>query len=229
MSNLKIVNNGNLLVGIDGNIGAGKSTLLEQITHKYKNDPNVIILKEPIDLWNTIRDENGTTMLCKFYEDPIKFAFPFQIMALHSRYSILKAAITENKNKIIISERTLFTDKNVFAQMLYKQGNISHINYMVYLQCFEELSKDYPVGNIIYVKADPEVCKERIQKRARNGEETIALDYLQDCHNCHEEYLSQIPKICLDGNIDIYKNAHVLEEWLSVVDDLICKHESQIK
>ena len=156
-----IINNGNLLVGIDGNIGAGKSTLLEQISIKYKNDSDVIILKEPIDLWNTIQDEEGNTMLYNFYEDPIKYAFPFQIMALHSRYSILKKAMTENKNKIIISESTLFTDKNVFAKMLYKQGNISHINFMVYLQFFEELSKDYPIGNIIYVKADPEIFKER--------------------------------------------------------------------
>ena len=223
-----IINNGNLLVGIDGNIGAGKSTLLEQISIKYKNDSDVIILKEPIDLWNTIQDEEGNTMLYNFYEDPIKYAFPFQIMALHSRYSILKKAMTENKNKIIISERTLFTDKNVFAKMLYKQGNISHINFMVYLQCFEELSKDYPIGNIIYVKADPEICKERIQQRSRTGEETISLEYLRDCHDYHEQYLSEIPKICFDGNNDIYKNSHVLKEWLSVVDNMIEKHKSTI-
>jgi deoxyadenosine/deoxycytidine kinase len=228
MSEFKM-NNGNLLVGVDGNIGAGKSTLLENIKLKYKNDPNVIILGEPLDIWDTIRDETGTTMLSKFYTDPKTYAFPFQIMALHSRYSILKKAMTENKNKIIISERTLFTDKHVFAEMLYKQGSISYINFQVYLQCFDELCKDYPVENIIYVKATPEVCQERIQKRARTGEETIPLEYLQDCHAHHEEYLLHHQKIVFDGNNDIYKNATLLEQWLNRIDEIVCEHKNKNK
>lgn len=220
-----INNNGNLLVGVDGNIGAGKSTLLESIKLKYKDDPDVIILDEPVNIWDTIRDENGTTMLSNFYSNPKEYAFPFQIMALHSRYSILKKTMTENKKKFIISERTLFTDKYVFAQMLHKQGNISDINFKVYLQCFDELSNDYPVKHIIYVKANPEVCQERVQKRSRTGEETIPLEYLQDCHNHHEEYLSRHHPIIFNGNIDIYKNSLVLEEWLNRIDELVLKHK----
>lgn len=222
------MNNGNLLIGLDGNIGAGKSTLLENIKLKYKNDSEVIILDEPINIWNTICDEQGNTILSNFYTDPKKFAFSFQIMALHSRYSILKKAMSENKNKIIISERTLFTDKYVFAQMLYKQGNISHIDFNIYLQCFDELSKDYPVDHIIYVKANPQLCKERIQKRARVGEETIPLEYLEDCHSYHEDYLSGRQKIIFDGNNDIYTNSNILEEWLSTIDEIINNHKINI-
>ena len=221
-------NNGNLLVGLDGNIGAGKSTLLESIKLKYKDDTDVIILDEPVNIWDTIRDENGTTMLSNFYSNPKEYAFPFQIMALHSRYSTLKKAMIENKNKIIISERTLFTDKYVFAQMLHKQGNISDINFKVYLQCFNELSNDYPVKHIIYVRANPELCQERIQSRSRTGEETIPLEYLQDCHNHHEEYLSRHNPIILDGNIDIYKNSLVLEQWLGHIDELVLKHKNNV-
>ena len=220
-------NNGNVLIGLDGNIGAGKSTLLENIKLKYKNDPRIIILDEPVEIWNGIRDENNRTMLEKFYADPKTYAFPFQIMALHSRYSILKKAMTENKNKIIISERTLFTDKYVFAEMLYKQGSISNINYKVYLQCFDELSRDYPPQHIIYVKADPFICQHRIQLRSRSGEETISLEYLQDCHSQHESYLSQYQPITFDGNIDIYKNTSVLDDWLVHIDDLVNQNKTR--
>ena len=222
-------NNGNILIGLDGNIGAGKSTLLESIKLKYNNDLDVIILDEPVNIWETICDENGTTMLSNFYTNPKEYAFPFQIMALHSRYSILKKAMTENKNKIIISERTLFTDKYVFAQMLHKQGNISEINFKVYLQCFDELSKDYPAEHIIYVKANPEVCQDRIQIRSRIGEETIPLEYLQDCHEHHEEYLARYQPIVFDGNINIYKNSIVLEQWLTRIDELVSKHKNKNK
>jgi len=224
-SNTNNNKNGNLFIGIDGNIGSGKSTLLETISVRYKNNPNVIILKEPLDIWDKVHDENGN-MLTHFYADPKTHSFAFQIMALLSRYSILKKVMTENTNKIIISERTLLTDKYVFAQMLHKQGNISDIHFQVYLQCFNEFAKDYPVDNIIYVKTDPEICHLRIQKRARVGEEIIPLDYLIDCHQHHEEYLNDnniltCAKLVLDGNNNIYKNENILNEWIQKIDEII--------
>ena len=217
--------NGNLFIGIDGNIGSGKSTLLENISNKYKDDPNVIILKEPLDIWDRVKDENGN-MLTHFYADTKAHSFAFQILALLSRYSILKKIMTENKNKIIISERTLLTDKYVFANMLHKQGNILNLHFQVYLQCFEEFSKDYPVDHIIYVKTDPEICHSRIQKRGRIGEETIPLDYLIDCHQHHEGYLNDddilnCPKLVLDGNSNIFEDQSVLNEWIQKIDAII--------
>ena len=136
--------------------------------------------------------------------------------------------MTENKNKIIISERTLLTDKYVFAEMLYKQGNISFLHFQVYLQCFEEFSKDYPVDHIIYVNTNPQICQERIQKRARAGEEVIPLTYLRDCHEHHERYLNDdsilnCPKLVLNGNTNIYENQSLLEEWMQKIDNIITK------
>jgi deoxyadenosine/deoxycytidine kinase len=78
------------LISIDGNIGSGKSTLMANLREHYKDEPNVVFLKEPVDEWAAIKDENGITILEKFYEDSEKYAFSFQMMAYISRLKVLK-------------------------------------------------------------------------------------------------------------------------------------------
>jgi deoxyguanosine kinase len=70
-----------IIVSIEGNIGSGKSTLLAKLREIYENDVNVVFLKEPVDEWEKIKDENGVSILEKFYEDQNKYSFPFQMMA----------------------------------------------------------------------------------------------------------------------------------------------------
>jgi deoxyadenosine/deoxycytidine kinase len=132
-------------------------------------------LKEPVDSWSKIRDENNVTMLEKFYADQKKYSFSFQMMAYISRLVLLKEAMETNENAIIITERSLFTDRFVFAKMLYDSGNIEFINYQIYLTWFDTFVKDFPVNFIIYVKADPETCHQRILERSRKGEDNIQL------------------------------------------------------
>ena len=209
------------IVSIEGNIGSGKSTFLENLKKHYKSNEHIIFLREPVDEWEKIKDHNGNTMLQKFYADQEKYSFAFQMMAYISRLAILRDAINKNKNKdiIIITERSLYTDKYVFAKMLYDQGKIEEVTYQIYLHWFDEFAKDYPVSNIIYVNADPQKCYERIHKRARAGEEIIPLCYLEDCHKYHEEFLNQTnefvaEKMVLDGNIDIFENEQIVEKWI---------------
>ena len=69
-------------------------------------------------------------------------------------------------------------------------------------------------------------CYHRIHKRAREGEEVIPLAYLQDCHNYHEDFLDEQTgissrKLNLDGNVDIYKNEQIVEDWLSQIKGFI--------
>lgn len=209
------------IVSIEGNIGSGKSTFLENLKNHYKSNQNIVFLREPVDEWEKIKDGNGNTMLQKFYADQEKYSFAFQMMAYISRLSILRETIKkyEGKEIIIITERSLYTDKYVFAKMLYDQGKIEEVTYKIYLHWFNEFAKDYPVTNIIYVNADPQKCYDRIHKRARPGEEIIPLSYLEDCHKYHEEFLDTkhefgAEKIVLDGNIDIFENEKIVEKWI---------------
>jgi deoxyadenosine/deoxycytidine kinase len=219
------------IVSIEGNIGSGKSTLLKNLKKYYKTNSNVIFLREPVDDWEKIKDKEGNTMLKKFYADQEKYSFAFQIMAYISRLKILRNTIKEicekkDETYIIVTERSLYTDRQIFAKMLYDQGKIENVCYEIYLSLFDEFTKDFPLNYLVYVNAEPKICYERIHKRARDGEEVIPLDYLDDCHKYHEEFLEQTDiiekKLVLDGNLDIYEDQKIMEKWLEQIHLFIC-------
>ena len=179
------------LLSIEGNIGGGKSTLLQELKEYYKDIYTVLFIDEPVTTWEKIKDQNGNTMLKKFYADQEKYAFPFQMMAYISRLKMLRdivksVSLEKDKHFIIITERSLYTDKYVFAKMLYDNGKIEHVNYQIYLNWFDTFSKDFPIEKIIYVKTSPEICHKRILKRSRIGEDVIPLEYLQSCNHYHD-------------------------------------------
>jgi deoxyadenosine/deoxycytidine kinase len=214
------------IISIEGNIGSGKSTLLEKLRDHFSDQCNIVFLKEPVDEWESITDEQGTTILEKFYNDQAKYSFPFQMMAFISRLKLLKEAVENNPNSIIISERSLFTDKMVFAQMLYDSGSMEYIQFQIYLKWFHEFANQYPVSKIIHVKTSPKVCYSRIIHRSRQGENVIPLEYLQKCDYYHEEMLNSSKCICsrqlmLNGNIDIYQNKKELESWIERIQTFI--------
>jgi deoxyadenosine/deoxycytidine kinase len=206
--------NDNILVSLEGNIGSGKTTLLKYLEETNQNS-RVIFLKEPVEEWEKIVDKEGNTMLKKFYENQEKYSFPFQMMAYISRLANLKKTMEQNHNCIIISERSLYTDRYVFAKMLYESGKIEDVNYKIYLTWFDTFADDYPVQKIIYVNTKPELCHERIKKRSRTGEDSIPLDYLNECHKYHKEMMNILkePKLIIDGNVDIYENKEKIKEW----------------
>jgi deoxyadenosine/deoxycytidine kinase len=129
------------IVSIEGNIGSGKSTLLNALKQQYQTNQTIVFLKEPVDEWDKIKDKDGNTMLKKFYADQDKYAFPFQMMAYISRLKILRDIIKTvtadpQNHYVIITERSLFTDKLVFAKMLFESGKIEDVNYQIYLTKF---------------------------------------------------------------------------------------------
>jgi deoxyadenosine/deoxycytidine kinase len=215
------------IISIEGNIGSGKSTLLAHLKEKYKTNPNILFLREPVDEWEGIKDENGVTMLQKFYDDQKTYAFSFQLMAYISRLSLLKEAVKNNPDAIIITERSLTTDKMVFAKMLYDNGNIEDVNYQIYLKWFECFACEYPIKKVIYVNSSPDVCYNRIHERARLGESVIPLEYLNACHKYHKEMIeffkseNNIVILELNGNTNIKENEDVLKKWLQDIDVFI--------
>ena len=220
------------IVSIEGNIGSGKSTLLSNLRQYYENNSNVVFLKEPVDEWEKIKDENGETILKKFYADQEKYSFPFQMMAYVSRIKVLRDTLKtiktdiEDKNIIIITERSLYTDKMVFAKMLYDTKKIEHVNYQIYLNWFDTFSDEFPVNKVVYVKTSPDKCYQRIVKRSRTGEENIPLEYLTSCSIYHDNMLDKenqecvcLDQLILDGNVDIYENENQVNEWINEIEN----------
>jgi deoxyadenosine/deoxycytidine kinase len=213
------------VISIEGNIGSGKSTLLSHLKQSLsaENVPQIIFLQEPVDEWENIKDEDGNTMIQKFYDDQTKYSFSFQMMAYISRLALLKKSIEENPNAIVITERSLFTDKFVFAKMLYDSKKMESVEYQIYLKWFDNFVNDFPINCTIYVKTDPDMCHTRIAKRSRNGESTISLDYLNDCHKYHESmmqvHVSKDHNILeLNGNLEI---SEMKDAWVKTITEFI--------
>ena len=179
-----------IIISIDGNIGSGKSTILKHLREHLLGNKNFVFVDEPINEWAKIID-NGITILEKFYENPEKYSFSFQMMAYITRLNMLKTAVKQNPNAIIITERCLYTDKFVFAKMLYDQKNINPYEYQIYNKWFDEFISDLPEHKFIFINSDPEKSKERINKRKRAGENNISLDYLSSCEKYHSEMYNE--------------------------------------
>jgi len=214
-----------IVISIEGNIGSGKSTLLKHIKDYYKEKDNTLLsicfLDEPVELWNTIKDSNGITILEKYYSNIEKYAFAFQMMAYISRLSMFRKALQGNYD-VIITERSIYTDFNVFAQMLYDDKKIEEIEFVIYKKWFDEFIDELPKINYIYIKADPDVAYKRVLKRSRQGE-TIPLDYLEKCHIYHENWLKTVEghKRVFDANGDITADTELLDNWLERIDYFI--------
>lgn len=225
-----------LIVSIEGNIGSGKSTFinkLEKYIQENDTDKNIFFLSEPVDEWLNIKDENDEHILSKFYNNQEKYSFTFQMMAYISRLNKLKEAIDNLKksdNPIIITERSLMTDKYVFAQMLYDENKIEKIEFEIYKKWFNSFNKETEIDKVIYIASKPEICYDRVKLRDRDGEENIPLDYLTKCHNYHESMIEILKNdnkdiVLLNGNDNIYKDEKVLDNWFTELKRVLDIHD----
>jgi deoxyadenosine/deoxycytidine kinase len=181
-----------VIISIEGNIGAGKTTIVQELNKEFNGAKNIIFVKEPVDIWETITDNDGQTILQKFYAEPSKYAFQFQVMALTTRLSLIRETIKNNPDcEILICERSVDADKEIFAKMLHDDGLITDLDYKIYSLMSTEHAKDFTVAGHIYINADADICFNRIHKRSRNGEGGIELSYLEKCKKYHDEWLNK--------------------------------------
>jgi deoxyadenosine/deoxycytidine kinase len=218
-----------LVYSIEGNIGTGKSTFLEKLKEHYKGDDSVCFLPEPTQIWDTIKDKNGVTILEKYYENQERYAFSFQMMAFISRLTGLKSVLKNNKYSIIIMERSLFTDCNVFAKMLYDDKKIEDIEYTIYQKWYNDFIKELPPISFIYLRTEPIISLTRVKERNREGE-TIPLEYLENCHKYHDNWLlghNAAPLLKIDANVDMHNNPEIILDWVKATDRFI-NHKKKV-
>lgn len=205
-----------LFLSIEGNIGSGKSTVIRKLKEQFGNEKCIEFLEEPVDTWMQIKDKNGINMLEKYYADTKNYAFAFQMMAYISRISQIKNILKNTNADIIISERSVHTDKHVFAKMLFDSELLEDVEYQIYLNWFDEFIKDIPQSLVFYIQTEPNIAYNRVLARARPGE-TCDIDYLKKCHIYHDNWLIHNPNnITLNINdlSDTYNFKKVFENNL---------------
>lgn len=190
-----------IIISLDGNIGAGKSTLLAEIR---KSIPELRVVDEPVGQWTALKNGTGKNLLELFYEDKKRWAYTFQNCAILTRLKNIKEAVEDldangKGPQVILTERSVLTDKYVFAQMLRDSGDIDDLEWELYDSWFSIFSKQHQVNGIIYLSTSSTTSKERIHIRNRQGEDRIHLDYLDALDRQHKQWIesTDIPVLTL--------------------------------
>jgi deoxyadenosine/deoxycytidine kinase len=199
----KILNPVYTVISVEGQVGSGKSTLLKKILN---NNNNISLLPEPVDIWLNTKDKDDVNILGKFYGDIPRWSYTFQNFAYITRIKLLKESIDNIKKfkwtyedlykrifsipYVIVTERSIYTDKYVFAQMLYDSGNMTDLEFTLYKTWFDFFAQDYKIDHIVYVRTTPEIAMKRIKTRGRPEEKDIKMKYLEDLHKYHEHWLN---------------------------------------
>lgn len=202
------------IVSVEGNIGSGKSTFLKFVANECANTKGVVILPEPVDKWEELKDQHGSSIIELFYRDKDKYAFPFQMMAYISRLALLRDAVDKLSaagGGVIICERSLLCDRYVFASMLRDGEHIGAVEFAIYTRWFDHFINDLPRHHMLYLRTSPEIALRRVQGRDRKGEQ-IPLSYLETCNAYHERWLEGPQVEIVDANVE--KTEAVYRKWM---------------
>jgi deoxyadenosine/deoxycytidine kinase len=162
-------------LAIAGNIGSGKTTLTTLLSKHYKFEPHY-------------EDVEDNPYISDFYEDMQRWSFNLQIFFLNERYNTLLHLQKAKKN--IIQDRTIYEDSNIFAPNLHEMGLMSKRDFDNYFGFFKTIqSMVQPPDLLIYLKASVPTLVSQIQKRGREYEENIRLDYLKRLNEYYNKWI----------------------------------------
>lgn len=162
-------------IAIAGNIGAGKTTLTELLSKHYKWIPH-------------FEDVDHNPYLMDFYEDMPRWSFNLQIYFLNSRLQQLVEI--QKGTETVIQDRTIYEDANIFAPNLHEMGLMSKRDFDNYYHFFQTLKTlVQPPDLLIYLQASVPTLVGQIQKRGREYEENIRLDYLKKLNEYYNKWI----------------------------------------
>ncbi|CAH8594427.1 unnamed protein product [Schistosoma intercalatum] len=153
---------------VEGNIGCGKSTFLRYF---QQLSPKNEVMHEPLYLW---KDARGYDLFELMYHDQRRWSVPFQAQVL---VTLLDRQSKPPTKPIRLLERSIHSSRYCFTENMHNNGSISDADYEELLKIFQWIlkNKSGPVDLIVYLRASPTVCFERLRARNRSGEEDIPL------------------------------------------------------
>ncbi|KAM3927181.1 deoxyguanosine kinase, mitochondrial-like isoform 1-T2 [Leptodactylus fuscus] len=228
-------------LSVEGNIAAGKSTFLKLLCDTQKEWS---LMAEPLRKWQHVHSashQDVDNLLQLLYDNPARWSYTFQTLSCMGRFKAQIETPPEHllklRDPVQIFERSVYSDRFVFAKALFELGHINEIEWTLYQDwhsfLIEEFGKRASLDGIIYLRATPAKCLERLQKRARREEKTVTQGYLQKLHDQHEgwlveratdvhfQHIRDIPVLVLDVNEEFEDNPSVSEHLNNKVKEFV--------
>lgn len=162
-------------IAIAGNIGSGKTTLTRMLAKHYG--------------WETrLEKVIGNPYLEDYYKDMRRWSFNMEVYFLKERFRDILDI--EKSEKTIVQDRSIFEGVYVFAKNNHQQGTISDLDFETYMELFEQMMSIVKFPDLmIYLRADINHLVANIQKRGREYEQSIQLDYLKGLNRQYEDFI----------------------------------------
>ncbi len=195
-------------IAIAGNIGSGKTTLTKMLAKRYGWTPHF----EPVD---------NNPYLADYYEDMSRWSFNLQIYFLNKRFR--DVVEISRSNETVIQDRTIFEDARIFAPNLHDMGLMSDRDFDNYTDLFDLMISLVKLPDLlIYIRSSVPNLVGHIQKRGREYEQTIRLDYLKGLNRRYEEWIKDYKGhlMIVDGDhVNFESNPEDFLKVTSQIDD----------
>ncbi|XP_034548559.1 deoxyguanosine kinase, mitochondrial isoform X2 [Notolabrus celidotus] len=234
-------------VSIEGNIAVGKSTFARLLQSAC---PDWQVMAEPVSKWQNI--QSGTSkekdsvspqatvsnLLQMMYQDPQRWSYTFQTYSCMSRLRTQLQPppahlLSSEGTPVQVYERSVYSDRYIFALNMFELGCINPTEWAIYQDwhslLVEQFGHQVELEGIIYLRAPPGKCMERLEHRGRAEEKEVKLDYLNKLHSQHErwlvekstethfEKLKQIPVLQLDASVEFQRDPELREQFITKV------------
>jgi deoxyadenosine/deoxycytidine kinase len=192
-------------IAVAGNIGSGKTTLAGMLAKHFGWEA----LYESVD---------NNPYLASFYEAMQRWSFNLQVYFLNSRFR--QVVEIRKKKKDVIQDRTIYEDAHIFAPNLHAMGLMPTRDFENYASLFELMMQFLqPPDLLIYLRADVSTLVAQIQKRGREYEASIRLDYLKSLNDRYEEWIANYDAgKLLIVDVNTVKFEEVQEDFGTVIE-----------
>ncbi|KAI7812702.1 deoxyguanosine kinase, mitochondrial isoform X1 [Triplophysa rosa] len=226
-------------VSIEGNIAVGKSTFARLLQNAR---PDWEVTSEPISKWQNVHhmsQQSSSNLLQMMYQDPKRWSYTFQTFSCMSRLRTHleppSARLLQSRGTPVqVYERSVYSDRYIFALNMFELRCINSTEWAVYQDwhsfLVEQFGHQIQLEGIIYLRASPQTCMERLGRRGRTEEQGVRLDYLEKLHTRHEnwlvnkstevhfEHLEKVPVLVLDVGVEFEKDPSVQAKLLTEVE-----------
>ena len=162
-------------IAIAGNIGAGKTTLTKLLAEHYNWKPRY-------------EDVENNPYINDFYQDMVRWSFNLQVYFLNKRFQQILEI--QNGENTVIQDRTIYEDAYIFAPNLHEMGLMNSRDFENYISLFKNISSQIAAPDLlIYLKSSLSTLVGQIEKRGREYEDNLRLDYLKQLNQYYDTWI----------------------------------------